>query len=329
MRERCKLAVVLLASAWALQCFAQGSPRLALPLACEIGESCAIQNYVEHAGRDYRCGFLTYAGHKGTDIRIVDLDAFASGVPVLAAAHGRVRAIRDNMADVSIRAPGAPSVAGREAGNSVLIEHGDGWDTQYAHMRLGSVKVRAGDYVEAGDVLGLAGLSGQTEFPHLHFEVRRFSQAVDPFVGVEGSAPCSAGSAPLWSARAKRALEYRPSGVLDAGISGAEPVLANGELDRSKLEPLARSSGAAIFWAQIYGLQQGDVQEMRLFAPGGKVIAERRVPVTRNLAQSLAYVGGSRRFFSWSAGTYRGEYALYRGKDKVVELSREISLAAR
>ena len=297
-----------------------------LPLVCEVGTSCAVQNYVDHGGRDYRCGSLTYGGHKGTDIRILDLDAFSSGVPVLAAARGRVRAIRDNMSDVSIRAPGAPSVAGREAGNSVVLEHGDGWETQYAHLRLGSVKVRAGDYVEPGDVLGVVGLSGQTEFPHLHFEVRRFGQAVDPFLGTEGGASCSAGSAPLWTARARQWLEYRASGVLDAGISGAEPVLANGELDRAKLQPLSRASGAAIFWAQIYGLQQGDVQEIRLLAPGGKVIAEKRIPVTRNLAQSLAYIGGSRRFFSWSAGTYRGEYALLRGKEKVVEFAREIAV---
>jgi len=324
-----RFLVFLAASILGTPCFAQGSPLLALPLVCELGTSCAVQNYVDHGGRDYKCGTLTYGGHKGTDIRILDLEAFAGGVPVLAAARGRVRAIRDGMPDVSIRAPGAPSVAGREAGNSVVIEHGDGWETQYAHMRLGSVKVRAGDYVEPGDLLGLVGLSGETEFPHLHFEVRRLGQAVDPFVGVEGGQPCGAGAAPLWTARAARTLEYRASGVLDAGISGSEPVLANGELDRAKLQPLVRSSGSAIFWAQLYGLQQGDVQELRFIGPNGKVVAERRIPVTRHLAQSLAYVGASRRFFSWSAGTYRGEYVLYRGKDKVVELAREISLPAR
>jgi len=309
-------------------CYAQTSGiLLALPLVCEVGTTCAVQNYVDHGGKDYRCGSLTYGDHKGTDIRILDLDAFQSGVPVLAAARGRVRAIRDSMQDISIRAPGAPSVAGREAGNSVVVEHGDGWETQYAHMRLGSIKVRAGDYVEPGDLLGLVGLSGQTEFPHLHFEVRRFGQTVDPFIGTEGGEPCNAGSAPLWTARTARALEYRTSGVLDAGISGSEPVLANGELDRASLKPLAKSSGAAIFWAQLYGLRQGDVQELRFIGPNGKVIAERRVPVTRNLAQSLAYVGASRRIFSWSTGTYRGEYALIRGTERVVELSREISVS--
>ena len=320
--------VFVLLSALSTLCFAQGaSILLALPLVCEVGTTCAVQNYVDHGGKDYQCGALTYAGHKGTDIRIVDLDAFQSGVPVLAAARGRVRAIRDSMKDISIRAPGAPSVVGREAGNSVVIEHGDGWETQYAHMRLGSVKVRAGDYVEAGDVLGTVGMSGETEFPHLHFEVRRNGRAVDPFDGTDGAQPCGAGADSLWTARAARTLVYRTSGVLDAGISGSEPAMANGELDRATLKPLLKSSGPAIFWVQLYGLREGDVQELRFTGPDGKVIAERRVPVTRNLAQSLAYIGASRRFFSWSAGTYRGEYALIRGAEKVVELTREISVS--
>ena len=285
-----------------------------------------MQNYVERGARDYHCGFLTYPGHKGTDIRVTDYDEFVHGVAVTAAAAGRVRAIRDGMQDISIRAPGAPSVEGKEAGNSVLLEHGDGWETQYGHMRRGSVKVRPGDQVERGDVLGVVGLSGQTEFPHLHFEVRRAGRVVDPFDGQEPVAACGAGGTPLWGSRTLRALEYQPSGVLDAGISGSEPVLANGELDRAKLQPLSKSAGAAIFWAQLYGLQQGDVQRIRFLGPGGKVIAEKNIPVTRNLAQSLAYIGASRKFFSWSTGTYRGEYALVRGSEKVVELSREFTV---
>src|SRR3954469_21370580 len=123
------------------------APELGLPIACDIGSSCIVQNYVDRdagpAARDYRCGFLTYDGHKGTDVRVSDRARYKDGVAVLAAAPGRVRAVRDGMAD-------GERVAGREAGNSVVIQHGDGWETQYAHLRRGSVAVRAGDRVEAG-----------------------------------------------------------------------------------------------------------------------------------------------------------------------------------
>src|SRR3954464_1402100 len=97
------------------------APELALPIACDIGSSCIVQNYVDRdagpAARDYRCGFLTYDGHKGTDIRVIDADALRRGVGVLAAAAGRVRAVRDGMADVTVNALKDSAVAGREAGN--------------------------------------------------------------------------------------------------------------------------------------------------------------------------------------------------------------------
>src|SRR5262249_35663984 len=47
---------------------------LGLPIDCEVGRSCVIQNYVDHDpspnARDYQCGTLTYDGHNGTDFRL-------------------------------------------------------------------------------------------------------------------------------------------------------------------------------------------------------------------------------------------------------------------
>jgi len=256
---------------------------------------------------------------------VIDLAAFERGVPVLAAAPGRVRAIRDAMADVSVREAGKASVAGREAGNSVLIEHGAGWQTQYSHLRKGSVAVRPGEQVAAGQPLGMAGLSGNTEFPHLHFEVRRRGEIIDPFVGTEGGESCAPGRQPLWSAQALGTLAYVPTGILGAGLSAAPPQLANSSVDPRKLEGLSAASGAAVFWAQIYGLRKGDVEELRLIAPDGRVLAERRASIARDMAQSLAYIGLRRRAAAWPAGAYRGEYALYRGAPE----KKIISFAAR
>jgi hypothetical protein len=311
---------------------AQAAPSLSLPIACDIGRSCIVQNYVDRdagpGARDYACGHLTYDGHKGTDIRIIDLAEFKRGVPVLAAAPGRVRAIRDSMADVSVREAGKRAIAGREAGNSVVIEHGDGWETQYSHLRKGSVAVRAGDTVERGQRLGVAGLSGNTEFPHLHFEARRRGEVVDPFVGLEPGEPCRAGRAPLWNAQALKATSYVATGVLGAGLAGAPPKLSNGGVDPATTPSLVVDSAAAVFWVQIYGVRKDDVEELRLLAPDGRVLAERRATAPRNMAQSLAYAGLKRRAASWAAGTYRGEFTLYRGaeRQKVMSFVREVSL---
>ena len=134
-------ALALLASLGVARA-APSPPALAFPLACQIGRSCEVQHYVDRdAGpgvRDYKCSARTYDKHNGIDIRLLDMTAQRAGVDVLAAAPGRVARLRDGVADVSIRAPGAPSVAGQECGNQKNREAGSrqsGWPAVLAADR--------------------------------------------------------------------------------------------------------------------------------------------------------------------------------------------------
>jgi murein DD-endopeptidase MepM/ murein hydrolase activator NlpD len=63
-------------------------------------------------------------------------------------------------------------------GNMVEIDHGFGLSTRYGHMSR--ILVKEGDQIEAGDLLGLSGSTGRSTGPHLHYEVRRGKEAVDP-----------------------------------------------------------------------------------------------------------------------------------------------------
>ncbi len=63
-------------------------------------------------------------------------------------------------------------------GNMVVIDHGGGVETRYAH--LSEMAVQVGDRVAAGAVVGGVGSTGRSTGPHLHFEVRRDGSAVDP-----------------------------------------------------------------------------------------------------------------------------------------------------
>jgi murein DD-endopeptidase MepM/ murein hydrolase activator NlpD len=63
-------------------------------------------------------------------------------------------------------------------GNYVLVDHGQGITTLYAHNAKNTVQ--KGDRVQKGSVLGLVGVTGHTTGPHLHFEVRRNGQYLDP-----------------------------------------------------------------------------------------------------------------------------------------------------
>jgi murein DD-endopeptidase MepM/ murein hydrolase activator NlpD len=57
------------------------------------------------------------------------------------------------------------------AGNHVIEDLGDGRYAAYAHLRPGTLKVKVGDTVHAGDVIGHLGNTGNSSEPHLHFQV--------------------------------------------------------------------------------------------------------------------------------------------------------------
>ena len=65
-------------------------------------------------------------------------------------------------------------------GRTVLVYHGGGWSTLYAH--LSKYRTKKGKEVKAGDVLGLVGHSGHAEANHLHFEVRKGADPLDPLL---------------------------------------------------------------------------------------------------------------------------------------------------
>lgn len=63
-------------------------------------------------------------------------------------------------------------------GQTVVVDHGEGLTTRYAH--LSSRQVQVGDTVAAGQIVGLAGQTGRATGPHLHLEVRSNGVAIDP-----------------------------------------------------------------------------------------------------------------------------------------------------
>ncbi|SJM32548.1 M23 family metallopeptidase [Mesorhizobium delmotii] len=65
-------------------------------------------------------------------------------------------------------------------GNLVKISHGNGRETRYAHMQKFAVKGGVGAKVKAGDIIGYIGTTGLSTGPHLHFELYRNGEAIDP-----------------------------------------------------------------------------------------------------------------------------------------------------
>lgn len=128
------------------------------------------------------------SSHRGDGTKLTDYHAY--GAEVLAAAPGVVRTVQDTVAETNddLRRPGEEQLAylrrvgeaqmklmarGINAipGNFVLIEHAGGESSIYAHLQPGSVRVKVGDRVSAGQPLGKLGSSGNSTEPHLHFHV--------------------------------------------------------------------------------------------------------------------------------------------------------------
>lgn len=161
------------------------------PLAGQIGRDLGACTLFDE-GRvgdlnTFLCEPWTYEGHSGTDIGLNhDFEQMDRGsATIFAVAAGVVIQADDGYEDrrTNCNHPD-PS-----CGNSVTLDHGNGYQSVYCHMKKGSVAVSPGQRVSEGDALGLVGSSGCSSGPHLHFEVRHHGLPLDPFVGPCNSSP--------------------------------------------------------------------------------------------------------------------------------------------
>ena len=288
-----------------------------LPIRCEPGKNCWIANYVDIDAAngkvlDQACGVATYDGHRGTDFAIADLSVMRSGVPVLAAAEGTVVGIRDGVSDAAVNSDEArTAVRNRECGNGVRIDHGNGWFTQYCHMRKGSIAVHTGDSVARGQRIGLVGISGLAEFPHVHFQIERDGKVIDPFVGAAPGTACGR-EHPLWDTAAEKTLSYEPTAIYNAGFAGTTPRVVDARDGRYRDAAIDAHSDGLVLWAEMYWVREGDRVTLTIRSPKGTVMHTRTVPIERAQARRFVYSGLRRKVEPWPAGEYAGEITLER-----------------
>jgi murein DD-endopeptidase MepM/ murein hydrolase activator NlpD len=118
-------------------------------------DSCSFAApFIGHKTSDF--GYRRYRYHYGVDVKLL------TGDPVVSAFEGVVRVAH---------------VDG-DYGKVVVVRHNNGLETLYAH--LSKLKVKPGDWVEAGDVVGLGGNTGRSTGSHLHFEARYLGDPINP-----------------------------------------------------------------------------------------------------------------------------------------------------
>lgn len=120
--------------------------------------------YSLSSGYGYRSASISGWGYHG-GIDIIRGGGSSAGTPVIASASGTV----------------VTAYAGSTGyGNTVLIDHGNGYQTRYGHMLWGSITVYPGQYVYQGQQIGQIGSTGNSTGPHLHFEILKNGSKVNP-----------------------------------------------------------------------------------------------------------------------------------------------------
>ncbi len=223
----------------------------------------------------YECTQWSYDGHTGLDTEIRGFAAMAVGVPVLAALDGTVVLAHDGEFDMNTSCEGVP--------NLVIIDHGFGRLCYYAHFKMDTITVEAGDFVRAGQILGLTGSSGCSTSPHLHFEIGDTDVTFDPFAG-----PCRPGDSGWVEQPALTSEAY----VWDFSVTATDPATVP-----SYPHPKPRDAQIAFSDPKVYlnmvGIRLPDAgsYRYRFFRPDGTLAHETGLLGYPN-AQSHWFVGG-------------------------------------
>jgi hypothetical protein len=312
------VCLMMVAQLFSVTALAQYRPEFSLPLDCSGNSFCLVQNMVDldvgPGRRDPHCGAATYNGHKGTDIRLRNLGEMRRGVAVLAMADGIVTAVQDGVEDHLVQTDrDRKRVRGRECGNSVIVDHrmsgGAKYTTRYCHMAQNSLTVRKGHGVRRGQEIGQVGLSGATQFPHIHISVRKNGRVVDPITGQRQDQTCVGKSAAtsLFSNAAYKLLMkkgFRP--LIEDGFASG-PV--SGKAVLAGTVPAPGRTGLLVYFARFINLEKGDSLRLAMVGPNGVVARSQTRPLSRNKATYTAYVGKKSGLI---CGTYTGRVALIR-----------------
>ncbi|WP_371226037.1 M23 family metallopeptidase [Roseovarius sp. 2305UL8-3] len=305
-----------------------GPPELYLPLDCTLGQTCYIEDYVDadpgDGMSDFTCGIKSRDGHRGTDIVLQSFEAMETGVSVLAAAPGVVAATRDSMPDIAVTVDTRDKVKGQECGNAVRIDHGDGWQTLYCHMKQGSVAVQTGDWVSVGDPLGLVGLSGLTNIPHVHLTVLKDGKVIDPFApDADGTCDRQAGQDGLWATPPA----YDPTGLFNAGFSTSVPSFEAVKSGAARATT-SYTDEPLVLYAHAFHAQPGDLLEVSATGPDG-IVFETTIPLEDPQVQLFRAYGRKAPDAGWPVGDYRGMVRLMRSNELIAWRRADITITSR
>lgn len=266
-----------------------------------------ISNYADHDAaspgiQDWNCGNVTYDGHRGTDISTAPYPFYKllnDEVEVIAAAAGTIIAKADGNFDKNCALNNLPA-------NYIVIQHADNSRAFYYHMKMNSVTTKTiGQTVSVAEYLGIVGSSGNSDGPHLHFEIWSGATAntlQDPFAG-----SCNTLNATSWWANQK---PYTEPAILKAQMNNVPPVFPACPTTESSNEDSCFAAGAsARFYIFMRNATSSLTANMQIINPNGSIFSSWTYTNANNYKFLYAF---STRVLPSVAGTYTFE-ATYDG----------------
>lgn len=310
---------------------------LASPIDCSQNSDCWIVNYVDvnpsNINEDFHCNVKTYDGHKGTDFAVPSYQAFEEGVNILAVADGTVLRIRNGETD-SLKNEEELDVIRqqqKECGNAILLQHRDGYQTIYCHLKKDSLKVLPDQQVKAGEVIAQLGLSGITEFPHVHLGVMKDGIVLDPFTGQSNQAGCGQDPISMWHPDSH--ITYHQAAIFDARFEMNPPDFDAIERGAKSPEIIPLDSPALLVWAGFYNVEKGDVISISIESPEGEEIASMTRHSKKDRALQYYYTGKKTgNSLILKRGNYKATIQLSRkekGKLPALELRKTVDINVR
>ncbi|MBE7560611.1 peptidoglycan DD-metalloendopeptidase family protein [bacterium] len=245
------------------------------PQAGRLWQELSLGNYTdldpaEGSRRDWNCGTRNYDGHRGYDVSIPTFEEQAVGVPIFAILDGRVTSRSDGNPDMNTTWEGQP-------GNGCYIDHGNNYRILYWHMKNGSPTqyVYVGMNVRAGQQIGLTASSGNSTWPHLHFESQhRRTTSYQWFEPATG--PCNVGDS-SWENQMSHSwpetvLRYFKVAAVDLSDTASYNVGAPFYIP--KTGTFERGVRTVHFWFNITIVGSGYTRRYRLLDPDGVQVTQ-------------------------------------------------------
>lgn len=241
---------------------------------------------------------IDFAGLDSTGVafhssRTMNEDWAGYGAEVLAVADGRVVTIRDGLPDSQPFDPDRlKSLTGETlGGNEIVLDIGNDLFAFYGHLQPGSIVVQEGEQVRRGQILGRVGSSGNSDAPHLHFQINRAipirGEAV-PYVfdEYEHLGVCESNWAVKMTAlieglagRTIERLQARSLGRVEA--AGQGPASVDAMVSASIRSSMMQSAGEASTPEWVLALQDGGQQRKLEMTGSNAVIRFRGTPRDR------------------------------------------------